>query len=156
MMSDTQNSFLNAIRKHFDLPDRKPIEEQVAGCVDAVMLDVAYSPVIEKAGSTETTEVTKHEDGTYSLTYRNAMVLDAVNYEPVSEADLRVMRARYLVTKGEKYKQLRSAPDDERSNTLRTFFPGGVWVPPEGSSLAAAMGMETSRGTVDRGPNESK
>jgi hypothetical protein len=155
-MSDASNNLLNVLRKHFDLPDRKPIEEQVAACADAVMLDVAFSPVIEKPGSTETTEVTKRDDGSYALTYRNALVLDAVAYEPVSEADLKVMRARYLVTRGEKYKQIRSMPDDDRNEALRTFFPGGVWVPAENSELAAAMEMETSRGTVDRGPTRSE
>lgn len=131
-------------------PLPSPVEEQVAECAEAVMLDVAFSPVIEKAGSTETTEVTKRDDGTYALTYRNALVLDAVNYEDVSEADLRVMRARYLVTRGESYKRLRSMPQDERSATLRTFFPGGVWVPREGSAMSEALNMERSDGRLDK------
>jgi hypothetical protein len=128
----------------------KPIEEQVKDCVDMVMLDVECSPVIEKAGSTETTEVTRREDGTYALTYRNALVLDSVNYEAVSEADLKVMRARYLVTRGESYKRLRSMSQDEREVTMRAFFPGGTWVPREGSELSEAMGMEASDGRLDK------
>lgn len=144
---DAQTKFIEAERGG---PLPKPIEEQVRGCVDAVMLDVEFSPVIEKAGSTETTEVTRREDGTYALTHRNALVLDAVAYEAVSEADLKVMRARYLVTRGESYKRLRSMSQDERNRTLRTFFPGGVWVPREGSEMSEAMGMERSDGRLDK------
>ena len=68
----------------------------------------------------------------------------------VSEADLKVMRARYLVTRGESYKRLRSMPQDERNVTLHTFFPGGVWVPREGSEMSEAMGMEASDGRLDK------
>lgn len=147
-------SILDALTKLIEAerggPLPKPIEDQVKDCVDMVMLDVGFSPVIERAGSTETTEVTKREDGTYALTYRNALVLDAVNYEDVSEVDLKVMRARYLVTRGESYKRLRSMPQDERKNTLRTFFPGGVSIPREGSALSEAMGMEASDGRLDK------
>jgi hypothetical protein len=144
---DALNKFLE---EHRGGPLPKPIEEQVAECVEAVMLDVEFSPVIEKAGSTETTEVTRRDDGSYALTYRNALVLDAVAYEAVSESDLKVMRARYLVTRGESYKRLRSMPQDERKVTMRTFFPGGVWVPREGSELSEAMGMESSDGRLDK------
>lgn len=147
-------SILDALTKLIEAerggPLPKPIEEQVRDCVDAVMLDVAFSPVIEKAGSTETTEVTRREDGTYALTYRNALVLDSVAYEAVSEADLKVMRARYLVTRGESYKRLRSMPQDERNHTINTFFPGGVWVPREGSAMSEAMEMERSDGRLDK------
>lgn len=149
-MATIMDALRKAIEEQRGGPLPKPIEEQVKECVDAVMLDVEFSPVIEKAGSTETTEVTKREDGSYALTYRNALVLDAVAYEAVSEADLKVMRARYLVTRGESYKRLRSMPQDERKVTLYTFFPGGVWVPREGSEMSEAMGMEASDGRLDK------
>lgn len=149
-------SLLDALKKfteeQYGGPLPKPIEDQVAECVWAVMLDVECSPVIEKPGSEETTEVTRHEDGTYSLTYRNVCVLDAVAYEPVSEADLKVMRARYLVTRGAKHKRLHAMNGEERKHALRTFFPQGVHVPREGSQLALAMGMEDHTGRLDKGP----
>jgi hypothetical protein len=131
-------------------PLPRPIEEQVAECADMVMLDVAYSPVIEKAGSKDTTEVTRREDGTYCLTYRNALCPDLAVYEPVSEADLKVMRARYLVTRGESYTRLHSMDDAERDHALATFFNGGVWTPRQGSALSEAMGMERCDGTLDK------
>lgn len=131
-------------------PLPRSIEERVAACVEAVMLDVAYSPVIEVAGSKDTTEVTRRKDGTYCLTYRNALCPDLAVYEPVREADLKVMRARYLVTRGETYTRLHSMDDAERDHALATFFNGGVHTPRQGSALSEAMGMERPDGSLDR------
>lgn len=140
------DAFKKMLEEQYGGPLPPPIEEEVARCTDAVMLDVECSPVIEKPGSEEPTEVTRREDGTYSLTYRNACVLDAVAYEPVSEADLKVMRARYLVTRGAKYRRLLAMQPAERGQALRSFFPDGVHVPAEGSQMALALGMEDSTG----------
>ena len=151
-------SLVDVLNKHFDeigIPRREPIEDQVAACVDAVMLDVEHTPVIEKPGSAEPTEVTKRADGTYALTYRNVCDLSRVVYEDVTEADLKIMRARYLVTRGALYKRLPSMGREERNRTLHNFFPGGVWTPREGSTLAAGMGMETREGLVDKGPKQA-
>lgn len=115
------------------------------------MLDVEYTPVIEKAGSKETTEVTRRDDGTYWLTYRNALCPDMEpNYEAVSEGDLKVMRARYLVTRADSYRHLRAVDDATRNHDLRTFFGGGTWTPREGTALSARMGMVRRDGMPDR------
>jgi len=127
-----------------------PVEDRVKACVDAVMLDIAFTPVLEKAGARDPTEVTRREDGTYWLTYRNACCPDLVHYEAVREEDLKVMRARYLVTRADVYTRLRSMGNEEREHALRVFFNGGTWVPQERSALSVGFKMERADGTLDR------
>lgn len=116
-------------------------EDQVAECVDAVMLDVEFTPVLESPTAKDPTEVTKDEAGNYRLTYRNAMFPDATVYEPVTEGALKVMRARYLVTRGNHYRSLPALPRDERNRVLDGFFGGSAWTPKAGTDLARKMGM---------------
>lgn len=147
-----ESAFTKALETLRGGPLPRPLEEQVAACTEAVLLDVAFSPVLETPGATEPTEVTQREDGTYCLTYRNALCPDMEpNYEPVSESDLKVMRARYLVTRGRAFTRLLSMTPEEYERTLRTLFHGGpVPVPRPGSALSEAMGMERPDGTLDR------
>lgn len=129
-----------------------PIEQQVAQVTECVDLTVAFSPVLEKPGDKDPVEVERREDGSFWLVFRNALCPSAAAYERVSEKDLRVMRARYIITKNDIYRRARSMPAEEARRAFRAFYPDGILLPAEGSEFAKLLGMENSHGVLDRGP----
>lgn len=114
------------------------IEQQVDECVAMVDLDIAFSPVLPKLGSTQPIEVERNESGAYSLVWRNALTGDA-NFEPVEVEALRRMRARYLVTRGEVFRSLNVMPHGDARAAAQAFGIG--WAPAPGTPLARALGM---------------
>lgn len=113
------------------------IEAEVRRAVEHVDLDIAYSPVLEKPGSKQPVEV-ERTDGGFSLVWRNALTGAALR-EPVEVEALRVMRARYLVTRGEVFTAFHTLPEGEQRDAARTMNLG--FVPAHGSPLARTLGM---------------
>ncbi len=77
------------------LKETDEIERETARAVECVMLDIAFSPVLPNPGNTleQAVEVAyKGEDGRY--------VLEGSPLRVVTEGELKVMRARYLITNG--------------------------------------------------------
>jgi hypothetical protein len=86
------------------------LEKEIADCVSAVDLDIAFSPVILRPGGSldEAVEVAyKGEDGRYVITEP---------FQMVSEEKLKIMRARYLVTRGREMAPFRQVRTMAKSN----------------------------------------
>lgn len=113
------------------------VEAEVRRVVMCVDLDIAYSPVLEKPGSKQPVEV-ERADGGFALVWRNALTGAALR-EPVEVEALRVMRARYLVTRGEVFTAFHTLPEWEQRDAARTMNLG--FVPAHGSPLARTLGM---------------
>lgn len=120
------------------MDERDDIERQVDACVHAVDLDIAYTPVLDRPGSTQPVEVAREGDGAFSLVWRNA--LSGAEYrEPVEVEALRLMRARYLVTRGEVFRSLNVVSPEQRAHDAQTFnIP---FAPEPGSPMAKRLGM---------------
>ena len=76
------------------IKETEEIESAVKDAVDFIELEIAYSPVIMRPGDTTQDAVKvayKGRDGRYVITEP---------YKVVTADELKVMRARYLVTRG--------------------------------------------------------
>jgi hypothetical protein len=135
-------SVLDTIRKAYPELDAPEI---IDGCDVAqtaatmVNLSIAYSPVLPARESFLPVEATPLDGGQYRVyvkrgQYHSIVAVEAID---VSEADLKVMRARYLLRRGELLK-IYPAMDPEVQRGIRDRFFGGTmpWMPPAGSPLA--------------------
>jgi 5'-3' exonuclease len=108
--------------------------EIVNGCnveeaAESVMLDVAYSPVIVTRGPNEwPCECVLLENGDYRVYYDNVTL-------ELKPREVRVMRARYLLRRGELYRMLPHMDPEVRRRVEQVFFDGHAFVPAEGSIL---------------------
>lgn len=133
------DALISDLRKHLGLPSDegteiiqgRDVEEVAADCVD---LSIAYSPVLQCRGSQIPVKVESTLGG---KVYR--LMLAACPWQPgpifrnVKPVELKVMRARYLLQKGEHYDRLCAGemPDpEERDRVIRDFFDGSVWLMP--------------------------
>jgi len=98
-MSHTQDDLLNVLRKHID--DSLASEGITPHILSCVMLDVSYSPVIAHAGG-------RYEDAVEVKPYGffpDDVLPDRFDVcgEVVDRESLKVMRARYLLRRGEHF-----------------------------------------------------
>jgi hypothetical protein len=121
----------------------------VEKAADNVMLDVAYSPVLEHRSDLRPVEVVALGGGRYRIYGK-----DAGGFEKVSDVlatDLKIMRARYLLRRGELLGALPYVDNETRQRVERTFWPKGdvPYIPPAGSPLAE-MGLTGQPITMKR------
>ena len=127
-----ESGFVGALKKAF--PEAFA-PEIVNGCDvdsfadDEEMLDIAHSPVlVTKAIEELPSECVLLENGDYRV-YRDGTALD------LKPREVRVMRARYLLRRGELYRMLPHMDPDVRRRVEQVWFGGHAFVPAEGSIL---------------------
>ncbi len=114
--------------------------EQAAESVD---LKVAYSPIVMeswdpvKNGLRIPEPVKVVKDG---LRYA-AVWPDRHDFDWLTDQQLRVCRARFLMMKGHFYKQIRGYSHSDQQRILAWYFGGQMWQPKAGSELADALGI---------------
>lgn len=113
------------------------VEAQAKRVVGYVDLDIECSPVLDKPGSKHPVEVERLNGG-FALAWRNALT-GAVYREPVEVDALRLMRARYLVTRQVVFASFHTLPEAEQKEAVRTMNLG--FIPAQGSPLARMLGM---------------
>lgn len=119
---------------------------------DMVDLDVAYSPVLERRDDIHPVDATALGDGRYRVYgtgYRHAGHDGATD---VDAGSLKVMRARYLLRRGEIMRTMPYADPEMRKRIERTFWPKGdvPYTPPAGSPLAEMGRLRQSKITIPR------
>lgn len=131
-MSDqgTHTNLARALSKHLPQEAPETIDGQVvAETADDVMLDVAYSPVLAQIDTIQPSDVTALEGGRYRV-YMDGRTTD------VSADVLRVMRARYLLRRGEILRRWHDLDGETQSRATAVFFQGKLpWIAPRGSML---------------------
>lgn len=122
--------------------------EEIDGCrVDdaagAVDLDIAHTPVIDSpVGDDYRHRIPKPVEAQKWSGDRWAVVYpDHHDFQRVTESELKRMRARYLLLRGFYTRAFRTLPHPTQQQVLAWYFPDGLWLPPEGSDLAKAMGV---------------
>ncbi|MFO0801442.1 MAG: hypothetical protein U0804_28585 [Gemmataceae bacterium] len=115
--------------------------DDAAGLVD---LSVAHTPVVENpAGDNyqfriqRPVEVQKWSGGRWAVMYR-----ERKDFRRVTEDEVKVMRARYLLLRGYYYRSFRHLPYPGQREVTAWYFPDGLWLPEAGSDLAKAMGVK--------------
>lgn len=118
--------------------------QNVKDAAEMVMLDIAFSPVVERPAGDEVS-LCLNPPRTSQVEQRGDRYLivrpEQRDFEWVDEVSLKIMRARYLLLRGYYYKQLRRLSHPVRQQVLGLYFDGGVYVPPEGSELAKLLGV---------------
>lgn len=102
----------------------------VDDAVEMVMLDVAFSPVLEFSTNEQElmlnpprpTEV--QQRGERFMLYRGG-----TDFQWIDAESLKVMRARYLLARGFYYPKIGSLPNGVRQKVLSWYFDGSVFVP---------------------------
>ena len=128
----------SALRKQFpaafepELIDGYDVEQ----AAKAVMLDVAFSPVLDRRDARIPVDAVALGDGSYRVFRKEKS--GAGQPIDVSAESLRVMRARFLLVQGAAIRRLPTMDPEQRQWVEKTFFPRGdvPWVPPAGSPLA--------------------
>lgn len=136
------NSLLDAIRNAF--PKEIIDGSDVEATAEMVDLDIAFTPVVQHVTGGDPlldvpapVEVQKWKDGRYAIMHREHR-----DYDFVSEASLKIMRARYLILHGFYWRHLHAMSHPMRQEVLALYFGGGVWTPKSGSELSKMMGMK--------------
>lgn len=104
--------------------------DDAAAMVD---LSIAFTPVLATRDSMCPADVAELDGGRYRVF--GEQTLD------ISAASLKVMRARYLLTRSAIVRRLPTMGDVDRRRIERAFWPRGdvPWVPPAGSPLAEQL-----------------
>lgn len=148
-----QHPIVQVLRAHFPEVDRMMAPEVIDGhdvAKTAEMLDLSVecSPVVFRRDGIRPVQACMLDGGRYRVYIHENDAMSAFggygmygsNYTPeVPEAELRVMRARYLLLRGAAYRQLHLMPPHLRARVEQLYFPGGVFVPKPGSRLAAVV-----------------
>jgi len=71
------------------------------------------------------------------------------DFKFLDEESVKIMRARFLLIRDAYYPQIRSMGYAMRGEVVVKFFGGAVWMPPEGSDLSKAIGLEGLLPTTD-------
>lgn len=129
--SEPTTGFVKAFEKAF--PEAFA-PEIINGCdvekaAEDVMLDVAYSPVLVTKDLKELPcECVLLENGDYRVYYENITL-------ELKPREVQVMRARYLLRRGELYRMLPHMDPEVRRRVEQIWFDGHAFVPAEGSIL---------------------
>jgi hypothetical protein len=116
----------------------------VDDAAEAVDLSIAYTPVVEDVVSSDLhhrvvkpVEVQKWSGGRWAVMYP-----ERKDFRRVTEGEVKRMRARYLLLRGFYTRHFRRMPYPVQEQVRAWYFPDGLWLPPEASELAKAMGVE--------------
>ena len=145
-----KHPIIQVLRKHLPEFDAMMAPEvldgyDVAKVAEQVDLSVECSPVIFRRGGIRPVQACMLDGGKYRVYIHEDDSRSAFGgygvygsaYTPeVTTAELRVMRARYLLLRGSAYRQLHLMPPHLRERVEKLYFPGGVFVPKPGSRLA--------------------
>jgi hypothetical protein len=121
---------LAALKKH--TPAEIINGNDVENTAELVMLDVAFSPVLELSTNEEQlmlnpprpTEV--QQRGDRFMLYRGG-----ADFQWVDAESLKIMRARYLLARGFYSDRMRLLPNGVRQKVIAWYFGGSVYVPAE-------------------------
>jgi hypothetical protein len=139
MEKDTAQTGILAVLD--EMVDKQLREEIIGGVciadvVDAVMLDVAFTPVIPTRGSVRPVEAIETEGG-------EMFILRTDPPESVHRESLKIMRARFLLQKDSFFQMLVRGGgvlnDHNRRCVIGLFWPKGVFVPGDGNPLKEVM-----------------
>lgn len=148
-MSDTA---IHALKHLLDsqLADEKYDDVSIADAMRFVDIDCWFGmdeqgrrttmPVIERNHSS----TWEHSVPSVVLVEMNGdrfMIRRINDFDFVSQESVKIMRARFLLISKAYYRRLNALSHSMRQEIVATMFNGSVWVPPEGSKLAIAMGM---------------
>lgn len=111
---------------------------------EMVDLDVEHSPVLQVPVCSERDlhiDVPRpvrviREGSRYALVWP-----EQKDFQNVPEAVVKVMRARFLLTRGYYYKHFDQLPNSMQRAVVALFFGGKMWRPQAGSPLSQAMGL---------------
>lgn len=140
-MSDMLSGLMAALEKQIpkeSIDGHDPRE--VARCV---MLDVAFTPVLERFVNEERLMFDPPEPVEVQQDGERYMLVKPREHDFrwIDSKSLAVMRARFLLVRGYYYPRLRVLDYQTRDRVLCWYFPGGVYMPAEGSALSKALGI---------------
>lgn len=134
MKADTaQSGLFAAVTQMLDEEHRSELIGgfSIAQVLDAVDLDVAFSPVIPIRGSTQPVEAIPTMGGeSYILDYGDDF-FGVRHAEAVHAESLKVMRARFLLQRDSYYQMLLRdlLPHSSKQRVVNCFFPNGAFIP---------------------------
>lgn len=141
---------LDALKQHIDgmcggpeTIDGSDVEAVAAECCD---LDVEYSPVLFERQPNDNYKLMLCDER--YIPKPTVISKDGSRYcipllRYVSEDEMKVARTRFILTKNYLYRNMRRMPYPVQHRVMAYYFPDGTWLPPEGSELSKAMGMES-------------
>lgn len=121
-------SLLDAIKDM--IPDEMIGGSYVRETAEYVMLDIAFSPVVEHLVSEERlmfdvpipTKITQRPDGKYEIRRT-----DPPDFRIIDEAETKEMRARFLLLKGYYAENMDGLSYPERQKVISLYFGGGFF-----------------------------
>jgi len=118
-------SLIDELKKF--IPDEIIDGNNVEETAEMVMLDIAYSPIVEHIISEERLpfdipipiKITKRGDGRYEIRRTNPP-----DFRIIDEAETKVMRARFLLLKGYYADQMDTLSYPEQQQVIALYFNG--------------------------------
>lgn len=144
MNNTEQSGLVKLLQAELDKAYREEVigGTSIADVLDYVMLDVAHTPVLPTRNDQYDFDIPQPIDAmptmggqSYILNYGDG------HAETVHEGALKVMRARFLLTKNHFYQRMLKGGfgDRDQQKVIAWYFGGSVWIPNDGPLKEAML-----------------